>query len=95
VLPLSQKAHMATAQFMLVGGPTAVIEVGGYRLLTDPTFDPPSDYELSYTRLRKFGRPAGDGDKSDPSMPCCSVTTSISTISIVPAEPFCGGRREF
>jgi hypothetical protein len=93
VLPLSPKAHMATAQFMLLGGPTAVIEVGGYRLLTDPTFDPPSDYELSYTRSLD-GRPS-TAIKSDPSTPCCSVTTSISTISIVPAEPFCVGRREF
>jgi L-ascorbate metabolism protein UlaG (beta-lactamase superfamily) len=25
----------------LVGGPTPVIEIGGLRLLTDPTFDPP------------------------------------------------------
>jgi L-ascorbate metabolism protein UlaG (beta-lactamase superfamily) len=23
-----------------IGGPTALIEVGGWRLLTDPTFDP-------------------------------------------------------
>jgi len=28
----------------LVGGPTAVIEIAGLRILTDPTFDPPSDY---------------------------------------------------
>ncbi|HTB55379.1 MAG TPA: MBL fold metallo-hydrolase, partial [Trebonia sp.] len=27
-----------------VGGPTAILEVGGLRLLTDPTFDPPGDY---------------------------------------------------
>ena len=24
----------------LIGGPTVLIEVGGFRLLTDPTFDP-------------------------------------------------------
>ena len=24
-----------------IGGPTALIELGGWRLLTDPTFDPP------------------------------------------------------
>ena len=24
-----------------IGGPTVLIEVGGWRLLTDPTFDPP------------------------------------------------------
>jgi L-ascorbate metabolism protein UlaG (beta-lactamase superfamily) len=26
-----------------IGGPTALIEVGGWRLLTDPTFDPPGE----------------------------------------------------
>lgn len=30
----------------VLGGPTTLIEVGGLRLLTDPTFDPPGDYEL-------------------------------------------------
>jgi L-ascorbate metabolism protein UlaG (beta-lactamase superfamily) len=28
-----------------VGGPTAVLEYGGLRFLTDPTFDPPGTYE--------------------------------------------------
>lgn len=28
-----------------IGGPTAVIEIGGLRLLTDPTFSPAGDYE--------------------------------------------------
>jgi L-ascorbate metabolism protein UlaG (beta-lactamase superfamily) len=27
-----------------IGGPTALIEVGGWRLLTDPTFDPPGQH---------------------------------------------------
>jgi L-ascorbate metabolism protein UlaG (beta-lactamase superfamily) len=30
-----------------VGGPTAVIEIGGLRLLTDPTFSPPGEYRSS------------------------------------------------
>jgi L-ascorbate metabolism protein UlaG (beta-lactamase superfamily) len=29
-----------------LGGPTTVIEIGGIRLLTDPTFDEPGTYEL-------------------------------------------------
>lgn len=29
----------------MVGGPTAVLELGGLRLITDPTFDPPRSYE--------------------------------------------------
>lgn len=30
----------------VLGGPTTVIELGGLRLVTDPTFDPPGDYEM-------------------------------------------------
>ena len=33
-----------TLEISLVGGPTAVIEIAGLRILTDPTFDPPGDY---------------------------------------------------
>ncbi|NUT97217.1 MAG: MBL fold metallo-hydrolase, partial [Saccharothrix sp.] len=33
------------------GGPTALIEVGGLRLLTDPTFDAPGDYTVGGTRV--------------------------------------------
>jgi len=54
----AKERRMATAQITLIGGPTALIEVAGYRLLTDPTFDPPGDYELSYARFTKTGRPA-------------------------------------
>ena len=32
---------MTTTGITHIGGPTALIEVGGWRLLTDPTFDPP------------------------------------------------------
>ena len=31
-------------RIQLVGGPTAILEVGGLRLVTDPTFDPSGDY---------------------------------------------------
>jgi len=41
-----------------VGGPTAVVEVGGLRLLTDPTFDPPGDYPIGTRILTKTGGPA-------------------------------------
>jgi L-ascorbate metabolism protein UlaG (beta-lactamase superfamily) len=36
-----------------VGGPTAVLELGGLRLLTDPTFDPPGDYPIGSRALTK------------------------------------------
>ncbi len=32
------------------GGPTALIEYGGLRFLTDPTFDGPGDYDLGLTK---------------------------------------------
>ncbi|MER5478130.1 MBL fold metallo-hydrolase [Streptomyces sp. NPDC002734] len=43
-----------------VGGPTAVLETGGVRLLTDPTFDPPGDYPApgGGTTLVKTAGPA-------------------------------------
>ena len=37
----------------LVGGPTAILEYGGLRLLTDPTFSPPG----TYTGLTKLTAP--------------------------------------
>jgi len=42
----------------LIGGPTALIEIGGFRLLTDPTFDEPGDYQLPHVVLKKTTRPA-------------------------------------
>jgi L-ascorbate metabolism protein UlaG (beta-lactamase superfamily) len=42
------------------GGPTAVLEVGGVRLLTDPTFDPPGDYPIGARKLTKTAGPAFD-----------------------------------
>lgn len=36
---------MPGPRLQLVGGPTAVLEYAGLRLLTDPTFSPPGEYE--------------------------------------------------
>ncbi len=43
-----------------IGGPTVLIEVGGWRLLTDPTFDPAGrDYSFGWgTGSRKLADPA-------------------------------------
>jgi len=49
---------MPPIRLTLVGGPTAVIETGGFRLLTDPTFDPPGEYELPHVTLVKTMGPA-------------------------------------
>lgn len=44
-----------------IGGPTALIEIGDLRFLTDPTFDPAGqEYNLGRYRLRKTVGPAID-----------------------------------
>ncbi|MEV6107939.1 MBL fold metallo-hydrolase [Streptomyces sp. NPDC051940] len=49
--------HPFTAQYL--GGPTALLELAGVRLLTDPTFDAPRDYPSpSGTTLVKTAGPA-------------------------------------
>lgn len=49
---------MPAPRITLIGGPTALIEIGGLRLLTDPTFDAPGDYKLLHVTLTKTSRPA-------------------------------------
>ena len=41
----------STLTVRLVGGPTAVLDYAGLRLLTDPTFDPPGEHEGGLTKL--------------------------------------------
>jgi L-ascorbate metabolism protein UlaG (beta-lactamase superfamily) len=40
-----------------LGGPTALLEVGGLRLLTDPSFDPPGDYPVGSDASALHTRP--------------------------------------
>jgi L-ascorbate metabolism protein UlaG (beta-lactamase superfamily) len=47
-----------TLSITLIGGPTALIEVDGFRLLTDPTFDAPGAYQLPHVKLEKLSSPA-------------------------------------
>ncbi len=51
---------MSAVRITHVGGPTVLIEVGGWRLLTDPTFDPPGrSYGFGWgTGSRKLTGPA-------------------------------------
>ncbi|WP_167218439.1 MBL fold metallo-hydrolase [Kribbella shirazensis] len=51
-----------------IGGPTTLIEVGGWRLLTDPTFDPPGRrYAFGWgTASRKLSGPAVGVDELPP-----------------------------
>ena len=51
---------MSEVRITHIGGPTALIEVGAWRLLTDPTFDPPGQrYAFGWgTSSRKLTGPA-------------------------------------
>jgi L-ascorbate metabolism protein UlaG (beta-lactamase superfamily) len=42
----------------LIGGPTVLIEFGGFRLLTDPTFDAPGQYQRAVVTQVKTAGPA-------------------------------------
>jgi L-ascorbate metabolism protein UlaG (beta-lactamase superfamily) len=48
----------STLTLTLIGGPTALIEIGGLRLLTDPTFDPTGLYRETPVRFEKTSGPA-------------------------------------
>ncbi|MGH7119087.1 MAG: MBL fold metallo-hydrolase, partial [Acetobacteraceae bacterium] len=49
---------MHSLKLTLIGGPTVLIELDGFRLLTDPTFDPPGEYRLPHVTLVKTIGPA-------------------------------------
>jgi L-ascorbate metabolism protein UlaG (beta-lactamase superfamily) len=49
---------MSSLTITLIGGPTALIEIDGFRLLTDPTFDLPRSYRLPHVTLEKLTGPA-------------------------------------
>jgi L-ascorbate metabolism protein UlaG (beta-lactamase superfamily) len=51
-----------TVSITLIGGPTALIEIDGFRLLTDPTFDAPGSYQLPHVTLEKLEGPAMSAD---------------------------------
>jgi L-ascorbate metabolism protein UlaG (beta-lactamase superfamily) len=61
---------MATIAITYVGGPTALLEVAGLRLLTDPTFDPPGrSYHFGWgatsRKLQGPAVPAGEVGRVD------------------------------
>jgi L-ascorbate metabolism protein UlaG (beta-lactamase superfamily) len=53
---------MNSPRITLIGGPTALIEIDGFRLLTDPTFDAPGAYQLPHVKLEKLTAPAVSAD---------------------------------
>jgi L-ascorbate metabolism protein UlaG (beta-lactamase superfamily) len=54
---------MPAARLTLIGGPTVLIEIAGFRLLTDPTFDSPGEYPLPHVTLKKTDKPAIGADQ--------------------------------
>src|ERR1700744_3554683 len=60
--------RMSEVRFTHVGGPTLLIEVDGWRILTDPTFDPPGGkYNFGWvTSSRKTAGPAAGGPNTGP-----------------------------
>ena len=57
---------MSTPSITLIGGPTALIEIDGFRLLTDPTFDAPGEHPLPHVTLTKTSGPALAADAIGP-----------------------------
>jgi L-ascorbate metabolism protein UlaG (beta-lactamase superfamily) len=54
-------------QITLIGGPTALLEIDGLRLLTDPTFDPAgSEFTYGPITLTKTAGPALSPDQIEP-----------------------------
>jgi L-ascorbate metabolism protein UlaG (beta-lactamase superfamily) len=58
----SNEIDMTSLRITLIGGPTALIEIDGFRLLTDPTFDKPRTYQLPHVKLEKLSGPALEVD---------------------------------
>lgn len=49
---------MTGLRLTLIGGPTVLVETRSFRLLTDPTFDPPGLYQTAPVRFEKTTGPA-------------------------------------
>jgi L-ascorbate metabolism protein UlaG (beta-lactamase superfamily) len=57
---------MSAPKITLIGGPTALIEIDGFRLLTDPTFDAPGPRPRPHVTLTKTSGPALGADEIGP-----------------------------
>src|SRR5579863_1616375 len=54
-------ARREVVSVQLIGGPTAVVDYGGLRFMTDPTFDPPGSYEVRPgVSMTKYAGPAAE-----------------------------------
>ena len=57
---------LSTMEVLLIGRPTALIEINGLRFLTDPTFDPPVDHRVGERNLVKTRGRATTFDQIQP-----------------------------
>lgn len=75
----------------LIDGPTLLIEIGGMRLLTDPTFDTPQVYSIGGMSREKFNKPSIPPDELLPSKSPCLATINMTTTLTVQDERFFPG----
>src|ERR1700749_1085322 len=67
----------------LIGGPTALIEMGGLRFLTDPTFDPPGDHPVGNRGLVKTRGPAVAADDIGPG-DAAGARLAVASLVVMP-----------
>jgi L-ascorbate metabolism protein UlaG (beta-lactamase superfamily) len=58
--------RLPAIEIVYVGGPTAVVEIAGLRLLTDPTFDAPGTFASGTVSLEKIEGPSIDASALGP-----------------------------
>jgi len=68
---MSAPTSQAPLAVRVTGGPTAVLEIGGLRLVTDPTFDAPGDYV------------SGSGSVLVKTAPAATAPAEISPVDLV------------
>ena len=64
--PVESNEARSDLSITYIGGPTALIEMGGLRLLLDPTFDPPGEYPIGSRVLTKTAGPILSPDEIGP-----------------------------
>ena len=77
-------AYVRDAPITYIGGPTALLEYAGLRILIDPTFDEPASYPSPGTPLVKTGGPALPSGALEPIDLVLSPTTPTRTTSTTP-----------
>ena len=84
-------ARVKDVRLTHIGGPTVLIEVGGWRLLTDPTFDPPGAGTSSAGARCRASSPGPRSRRPTcrRSTRSCSATTTTATTSTPPAARCC------